>query len=368
MGKLESFAAALSGGVEGYLESKKQVREQEESKLKQKLIEKQIEKFDEELMEGGLKRQREKEYQTAVEEAAAKEPDLTELERKFLKYAPAKEGLEFFEKKRARPQTVEQQLGEHQRLKQGGLIPEGYQAEFGKQLEIKPPKETKVTTGDILVGGAQKAHPGDVGAQAEFLRTQKQVLVPQAQQQRVEIAGATGTAGALGREKVASLGRQGKLGSSVVVVRNLESMAKNLFTATSTSSANMQGAQMKLRRMASEPKLKQYDDVADSFVGTLRQLAAEPGGVLSNQDVERIRKALASDFDTQDTVEFKFRLITQIMNTVLEGERALTSSGDFSQARANIDALLKKLEISGGAQRATGKQGRLEPIQPGSIR
>lgn len=167
MGRLESFAAALSGGVEGYIQSKKQVREQEESKLKQKLVESQISKFEEELMEKGRKREEEERYQAQIGPLLEKEPGLTELERGFLRRAPAKEGLEYLEGKRAKLKPAGPMvLGEGQRLvdpvTRETIIPAitkptEPKEEFRSQRDL----ETKATFGDpraraVIAGQEQR--------------------------------------------------------------------------------------------------------------------------------------------------------------------------------------------------------------------
>jgi len=99
----------------------------------------------------------------------------------------------------------------------------------------------------------------------------------------------------------------------------IEDLASELITARGPFSLLGQAASVKIGAFArTNPTARAFLDEKQAFLSMLTRAAGEKG-VLTTQDVERIAKALPSEFDTVQTFELKMKVARSLFKNIAEG-------------------------------------------------
>lgn len=150
----------------------------------------------------------------------------------------------------------------------------------------------------------------------------------------------------------------------------LEKMATKIFTATDTGGVAKQAGRSLIARTPiigalQEPDLHLYITSRDAF-GSMLTRAAGESGVLTQQDVSRILRALPDPtVDTQDTAAAKLRTLRSLYKSVVQGAMAAYSSGevptpeDFAAAGVRDGGVLRDPDTG---RRWVLQNGTVRPI------
>ena len=338
--KLALALAGLSGVLAGVHEQKQKKLEEQKAKTDTKLKEEQIRHLG---------------IQAALDQFKLSQSQEQAKQRTGLGGTPEEQALM---SGAVSPQVYEQRFGTSKASPGDIVYPKNY---TGAPLLTVPPKPEKITPSDIIAKAA--LNPNDLEAQrrATAVKGFQQTLVPPAFNQQRDLAGVRGTAAAFGTERVRAAGRMAKLAPSIIAVNSLELLANEVFTTKGYP--GVQGVTIKGRRLVGDPLVKKWDDQAGAFVGQLRAIVAnEPGGVLSNFDIDRIQRSLPNDWSNTEDVRYKFQLVRSLMAAAMEGELAFVESGSFIEARRRIDDLLAKLEQQTGPTGQNQPNKRFTPV------
>ena len=337
--KLALALAGLSGVLAGVHEQKQKKLEEQKAKTDTKLKEEQIRHLG---------------IQAALDQFKLDQSQQLAQQRTGLGGTPEEQALM---SGAVSPQAYEQRYGVGE-VAPGGTV---YQKSTGQPLFTAQPKPEKITPSDIIARAALEPNDPEAQRRATAVKGFQQTLVPPAFNQQIDLATAKGTGAAFGTERVRAAGRMAKLAPSIIAVNSLEPLANQVFTTKGYP--GVQGVTIKGRRLVGDPLVKKWDDQAGAFVGQLRAIVAnEPGGVLSNFDIDRIQRSLPNDWSNTDDVKYKFQLVRSLMAAAMEGELAFVESGSFIEARRRIDDLLAKLEQQTGPTGQNQPNKRFTPV------
>ena len=182
----------------------------------------------------------------------------------------------------------------------------------------------------------------------DLQRENRQILVPEALSQRVGIAGASAEATAQSRQRVEAAKTVAGLGSVSRIVDNLDSLSKQLHTATTPTQANIQGAKLSMQGLAaSNETLRLYEAQKKAFIGNLSRTLAAERGVLTEGDIGRIADALPGSRDTVKVRNEKIGFIRSLISTVSEVEKTIANNKE--PPGALVEKLMNQINIGPGA-------------------
>ena len=125
------------------------------------------------------------------------------------------------------------------------------------------------------------------------------------------------------------------------IIGTLHGLADKINTQSNPISATLQGLGSKLGAVTGMSNLATaYDDQANAFIGVLSRAIGGERGVLTDQDIKRVRRGLPAFTDTLERKNFKFNVM----------ERIITAAEGGAQ-RQELDSLITELtEGKGGVE------------------
>lgn len=141
------------------------------------------------------------------------------------------------------------------------------------------------------------------------------------------------------------------LKSTQAIVGTMTAMTRKLITATTPGEAARQYAELTAgARTGSNPLARTYEQTVASFLGTVSRSLAGERGVLTNQDLDRIRASFPGFFDTRAVAEAKERMLDLLIDTSMRARVAKMTKQPFDETafRSRIDAIITGLENAGG--------------------
>ena len=129
------------------------------------------------------------------------------------------------------------------------------------------------------------------------------------------------------------------------MVNTLERLSTSIHTQTSKPAQLMQSGKAALGNMAGgilpgfgyDKVVAEYQDMAESYLSNIAKTRAMEVGVLTNQDVDRARRAVPSIYDTKEQATFKFAILRMLSHAAEQEEEPLAW-------RRKIDSIIRQLE------------------------
>lgn len=111
----------------------------------------------------------------------------------------------------------------------------------------------------------------------------------------------------------------GVFNSADALVSTLESTAQKVITSSSTLGAAADWAKIKWGSLTrSNPDAQIFEQTRDAFLAQLSRATGEKG-VLTDQDVQRIKNAVPTSYETMDTAAAKIAQLRQVYNDIKAG-------------------------------------------------
>lgn len=138
-----------------------------------------------------------------------------------------------------------------------------------------------------------------------------------------------------------------------------QAMAKRVVTAETPAEAGIQGLKLYAGALTgANPEAKAYRDASEGFLGNLSRSVGGEKGVLTNQDIGRMRSAaIASFFDVAKSRDFKSAIINDIWSSAQQALVAEIAGKPAGEFRSQVQTLLKKLDDETSASLAKAIPG-----------
>ncbi len=176
----------------------------------------------------------------------------------------------------------------------------------------------------------ESATVDEVRGALELIRENRQVLLPQAENQRVRIAGAGAEAAAGARQRVAAVKSLADLQATGMIVDQLDKLSAAIITAESAGASAKQYLQLTAGAASNRnPVAAEYSDIKDSFTENLGRSLMAAKGVMTDADVKRFAGVLPKFGDLKSVRDNKIARLKSLIQNAAEVEAILAEGGQI---------------------------------------